>query len=58
MHKHNQTFHDLLSWIIRDCAMAVVESDQWGVALRRYNNKIDSTPFRELVSRMPGLCLS
>lgn len=37
--------------------MAVVESDQWGVALRRYNNKIDSTPFRELVSRMPGLCI-
>ena len=37
--------------------MAVVESDQWRVALRRYNSKLDSTPFRELISRMPGLCI-
>ena len=35
--------------------MAVVESDEWESALRRYNSKMDSTPFRELVSRMPGL---
>ena len=35
--------------------MAVVESDEWEKALRRYNSKMDSTPFRELVSRMPGL---
>jgi hypothetical protein len=35
--------------------MALVESDQWLTALRRYNSKIDTTPFRELISRMPGL---
>ena len=34
--------------------MAVVESDQWLTALRRYNSNTDSTPFRELISRMPG----
>ena len=34
--------------------MAVVESDQWLTALRRYNSKTDSTPFRELISRIPG----
>ena len=34
--------------------MAVVESDQWLTAMRRYNSKTDSTPFRELISRMPG----
>ena len=34
--------------------MGVVESDQWLIALRRYNSKTDSTPFRELISRMPG----
>ena len=35
--------------------MAVIESDQWLTALRRYNSKTDSTPFRELIARMPGL---
>ena len=34
--------------------MAVVESDQWLKALRRYNSKIDKTPFRLLISKMPG----
>ena len=41
--------------LYRDCAMAVIESDQWLTALRRYNSKTDSTPFRELITRMPGL---
>ena len=34
--------------------MAVVESDQWVKALRRYNSKLDKTPFRLLILRMPG----
>ena len=54
---HRFTYFKLVCMLIifRDCAMAVVESDQWLTALRRYNSKTESTPFRELISRMPGL---
>ena len=42
----------------REIAAAVVKSSQWPVALRRtYTDRgHETTPFRELIRKMPGRC--
>lgn len=51
---------NVLCLFCRDCAMAIVNSDQWNEALK-FTYQISgssevTTPFRELIKTMPGKC--